>query len=93
MKEKQKIDKYAADLENMSDVIFKPFVIESLGGRGKMTSTILDKIARGQSYLSGTPVDVCKKTISKGLCALFCKEMVSMWKANFPDLNQSFDRF
>ena len=47
-----------------------------------MSESVLVKIARAQSYLSGVTVSSCLQNIKKGLSAVFVKEMAQMWKRN-----------
>lgn len=80
LREREKRNTYAQELEGIHGALFTPFVIESMGGRGPITDRLLRQIACSQAYLSGQSVAECQRSLNKGLTALFWHEMTSIWQ-------------
>jgi hypothetical protein len=80
LRENDKRNTYAQELEGIHGALFTPFVIESMGGRGPITDRLLRQIACAQAYLSGQSVAECQRSLNRGLTALFWHEMTYIWQ-------------
>ena len=80
LREKEKRSTYAKELEGMQGVLFTPFVIESMGGRGAITDRLLRQLSCAHAYLTGQPVSECQRSLNRGLTALFWHEMTYIWQ-------------
>jgi len=83
----EKMRKYEKDLDNMDNVDFMPFVIESLGGRSTHADKVLEKIALCQAHISGSSYNDCLNAVRTGFSAVFSHAMADMWSARMdPEL-------
>ena len=73
---------YKQDLDRIAGAVFLPFVNKMMGGRSPVADNLIGMIAAAQGYQSGKPTKECRRSIEKGLTALFWQEMTLIWSTN-----------